>query len=276
MGAAFALASAGVFGAADFLGGYASRSASARSVALLAYLAGAVATALGLIVFGGVWSMGSIGFGLLAGLAGAIGLILLFSGFARGTFQIVSPAAAVMSGLVPVAWGVGSGEEPSGLAIAGLLLAPVGVWILAGGTARLPARADLESSLFGLGSGLGFGVFFVCLAQAPDDGGLVPVIAARGSSIVVVVVSILILGGPMVPAVGRVAAIASGVLDPVANGLFLLAAQSGQLFVVGALVALFPVSNALLARFILKERLSRLQGVGFALALLAGAALAVG
>lgn len=275
MAALLALASAGVFGGADFLGGYAARSASARAVALMAYLAGAVTAIIGLLIFGGAWSAGAITYGAAAGLAGTAGLVLLFGAFARGRFQIVSPAAAVMSGVVPVAWGLLSGEEPGALTYAGLIIAPAGIWLLAGGTASLPKPDDTKPLLLGLGAGIGFGVFFVCLSQTPDGAGVVPLVMARASSIGALALAGLAVAGPMLPQVGRLPAIASGALDLPANGLFLLAARSGDLVIVGALVALFPASNALLARLVLKERLGRLQRVGFVAALAAGAALAV-
>ena len=275
MAALLALAAAGVFGAADFVGGFSARSSPARSVALLAYIAGAVATALALLIFGGAWSWSAVIWGGAAGIAGMVGLVLLFTGFARGTFQVVSPAAAVMSGVVPVAWGLVSGEQPGALAVVGLAIAPLGIWLLAGGTLSVPAARDRDSLIFGLGAGVGFGVFFTCLAQSPDDALLVPLLAARATSIGGLLVISAVLGGPLLPPVRKLPAIASGLLDPVANGLFLVASQSGDLFVVGALVALFPASNALLARIVLGERLKPVQRVGFVVALAAGAALAV-
>jgi drug/metabolite transporter (DMT)-like permease len=272
--ALLALASAGIFGGADFLGGYASRSAPARSVVLLAYLVGGVAALLALAVLGGTWSAGAVVYGAAAGVAGMAGLVLMFRGFARGRFQLVSPAAAVMSGVVPVAWGLIAGEQPRPATLVGLLLAPLGIWLLAGGRARLPAPTDLDSLAHGLAAGVGFGVFFVCLAQTPDDAGMVPLVTARASSITGALIVGALAAGPMLPQAGRLAALASGCLDVFANGLFLAASRAGDLIVVGALVALFPASNAVLARIVLKERLRARQRLGFVLALAAAVALA--
>ncbi len=55
-------------------------------------------------------------------------------------------------------------------------------------------------------------------------------------------------------------------MDMFANGLFLIATCIGDLVVIGPLVALFPVSNAILARLVLKERLAPLQRVGLVFA----------
>jgi drug/metabolite transporter (DMT)-like permease len=65
-----------------------------------------------------------------------------------------------------------------------------------------------------------------------------------------------------------------GVLDTAANVLFLLATRTGSLSVSGVLVSLYPVVVVLLARFVLRERLTGLQLTGVGLALTASALLA--
>ena len=60
-----------------------------------------------------------------------------------------------------------------------------------------------------------------------------------------------------------------GVLDMLANVLYLLATRYGDLAVAVTLVSLYPASTVALARVVLKERLSRLQVVGLVGALVA-------
>ena len=275
MGALLALSAAGIFGAADFFGGLGARRASPRAIALLAYVSGGVTSLFLLALFGGVWSASAILFGALAGVAGMSGLVLLFQALRIGRFQIVSPAAAVMSGLVPVAAGLALGERPGALAAAGILVAPAGVWLLAGGTLQAPTAADLAPLVRALGAGVGFGAFFVLYAQTPDDAGAVPLLVSRAASVLGLGLAGLVIGGVVLPRAGRLPAVASGVMDMFANGLFLIATRIGDLIVIGPLVALFPMSNALLARLVLGERLASLQRVGFALALVSAVLLAV-
>ena len=63
-------------------------------------------------------------------------------------------------------------------------------------------------------------------------------------------------------------AIACGVMDMLANALYLIATRTGQLSIVVTLSSLYPASTVLLARLMLKERLNtwQLAGVGCALA----------
>ncbi|WSP78065.1 hypothetical protein OG289_00825 [Streptomyces sp. NBC_01235] len=57
---------------------------------------------------------------------------------------------------------------------------------------------------------------------------------------------------------------AAGMLDSVANLLFLLAARSGDLAVVAVVVALYPAGTILLARGVLAECSHRGQLIGWA------------
>jgi drug/metabolite transporter (DMT)-like permease len=56
--------------------------------------------------------------------------------------------------------------------------------------------------------------------------------------------------------------IASGVLDTLSNGLYLLATRHGMLIIVAVVTALYPVSTVLLATSLDEERVSRSHLVG--------------
>lgn len=68
---------------------------------------------------------------------------------------------------------------------------------------------------------------------------------------------------------------AAGVLDSVANLLFLFAARSGDLAVVATITALYPAGTVLLARSVLAERVHRGQLVGLGIAAVAVSLLAL-
>ena len=65
------------------------------------------------------------------------------------------------------------------------------------------------------------------------------------------------------------------VLDAGANGIFQIASQNGMLAIVAVLGSLYPATTALLARFILHERLHKIQITGVVLALAAAVALSL-
>ena len=272
MSALLALASAGTFGVSDFLGGRATRSASVVSVTLLTNFAGLVIALALMFVLDGEWTAQAFAWGAVAGVGGVLGLVLLYQGLADGPNRLVSPLSAVISAIAPIIAGLLLGERPGTLAILGLIIAPAAIWLVAGGDLKVTEQSRRPLA-FGIGAGIGFGTFFVLLAQAPDDAGAVPLVAARIASLLVlmVVASRTRPEVPALPATGL--ALVAGVIDMTANGFFLWATLDGDLAVVGALTSLFPATTVLLAIAFLGERLDRKQAVGLLLAIATAALL---
>lgn len=273
MPALLALAAAAVFGAADFTGGYATRRTPVATVTLITNLVGVVVATGLVLALGGSWSTSSTAWGAAGGACGLVGLILLYRGLATGPNRVVSPLSAVVAAAIPVVVGLGAGERPGELAVVGLAITPIAIWLVAGGDLR-QAQGAGRSLAIAVGAGLGFGLFFACLAQTPDDAGAVPLLTARLTSTTVLVLVMLMRGPSSRPErTDLTIPVLAGTLDMAANGLFLWSSRGGDLAVVGALVSFYPVTTVLLAIAILGERLSRPQVVGLALALAAAAFL---
>ena len=97
-----------------------------------------------------------------------------------------------------------------------------------------------------------------------------PLIAARGVSFALFVAIALATGKTLkMPARVATIAVTGGVLDMLANLLYLLATRHGPLSVVVTLSSMYPASTVLLARTLLGERLSVVQTVGIVCALAA-------
>jgi drug/metabolite transporter (DMT)-like permease len=172
-------------------------------------------------------------------------------------------------------YGLARGERPAPLALAGVVLA-LGSVLLVSQDRTTGKSGSRGSVVTALAAGAGFGGFFILLDIAPDEAGLWPLVGARVSSITLVVVLALATRRALRPSAGSLPIIlAAGVLDMVANVLYLLAKQQGLLSLVVVLVSLYPASTLLLARQVLGERLHAIQVTGVACALGAVALIAV-
>jgi drug/metabolite transporter (DMT)-like permease len=273
MTAQFALPAAVSFGVSDFAGGLATRRTSATlAVIAIAQLAGAAALLPALMLLPGEPSATAAGIGALAGLAGSAGLVLYFRGLARGPMGVVAPLSALTSAGLPMVVGMMAGESTGPVTLGGVAVALLAIGLATAGTSR--DRAAIGGLLLGIGSGVGFGVFFVALNATPPDSGLWPLLAARVASVVVFGSWVLARRSPQEAPWRRWGLIVlSGTTDMVANILFLLAIRDGALSVSAVLVSLYPVVVVVLARLLLRERLSWLQATSVALALTASALL---
>jgi drug/metabolite transporter (DMT)-like permease len=297
MAAALALLSSLIWGVSDFLGGFASRRASPLRVMVVATPAGAVLLFAIAPLIDGQLTTEAIWWGIAAGTAGSLGMGLLYQALAMGPMGIVSPLTAVISAAVPVFAGLLDGERPGVLAWIGIALAGVAITLV---SAEPPAdeghntlsRAGL---LISIASGITIGLFLTLIARAPDDSGLWSVAFARVTStllILAVAAAVWTISqerwanaGSASPAAepkywppADVAgiAVAVGILDAIANSLYLIATRSGLLSIIAVLAALYPATTVLLARFVLHERLRPIQRVGMVTALVAAGLLAVG
>nr|WP_275585823.1 EamA family transporter [Geodermatophilus sabuli] len=260
-----ALTSAVVYGAADFLGGLASRRAPVFGVVAVSQVAGLAALLVLLPWLGGPASTADLAWGALAGLLGATGLVVFFRALSRGVMSVIAPVTAVTAAAVPVLVGLLGGEDVGPWATAGIVLALAAVVLVSAERGLSALRSARPASLTpALVAGAAFGLFFVLLDRTTDDSGLTPLVAARVASVALVV--LVALAGRRPLRVGRSAlplVALSGLGDMSANALFLLATQQGgQLAVTGVLASLYPVSTVVLAQLLLRERLVGAQVAG--------------
>ncbi len=273
MGPALALASAVSFGISDFTGGLAAKRTSAVAVTTIAQLTGLVILVPALVWLPGAPSAAAFGIGALAGLAGAGGLVVYLRGMAIGPMGVVSPLAALIGAALPVTYGVWLGERLSTGNVVGVALGLAAVVAVAYHPGQV-AVASIRGPLLALTGGVAFGLFFVLLDATPADSGMWPLVGARLAALVLVG-SLWWHAAPTWPTSSAAGlAVLSGTLDMLANILFLLAVRSDLLSLTSLLASLYPVVVVVLARHLLAERLTTLQGAGVGAALV-GTALIV-
>ena len=274
-----ALASAAVYGAADFLGGLASRRTNTIAIVIVSQLAGMILLAIVLpLLPAGAPSAQDLMWGGVAGLAGGSGVALLYRALAVGTMGVVAPTTAVLAVMIPVAASVILGERPAARALAGIALALVAIVLVSQQPDQARSHARRGSAGVALPAGIGLalmsgvaiGLFFLALARTSASAGLWPLMAARLASVTLFGgIALATARSLRMAAPVATMAVGGGALDMLANALYLIASRIGPLSVVVTLASLYPASTVALARLVLGERLSSWQIAGIVCALVA-------
>lgn len=276
-GLLLALSASIVWGTADFVGGLTSRGRTAVAVMAISQTVGLLGLSVVLLL---AWrafpGAAMVPWSILAGFGTGLGVLCLYQALAIGPMSVVAPLTA-LAAIVPVGVGIVGGDRPSWLQGVGIVAAVTGCFLAArspsdGGAVR---RSGL---LFALLAAALLGVGLVGIDRASDHDVLWGLELARVTAVMLVVPLALALRGPRrlreeARPLGPLALV--GVLDVSANGLFGWASTLGLLSVVSVLGSIYPVMTVLLARIVLKERMTPTQGVGVATAF-GGIALLVG
>jgi len=259
------------YGAADFTGGMVTKRVATVPVVLLSQATGLVMVAIILPFLGTAMPRSAdLWWGAAGGLAGGVGVALLYYGLAIGTMSVVAPTTAVLAVAIPVLTSIALGERPGWLAIAGILLGIGAIALVSRPTVNTQGPPRPSGLGVALVAGVAIGLFLLALAQTRSASGLWPLLTARLTSVGLFAV-IAAAGRRSLRMPVKLAAIAvgGGALDMLANTLYLLAAQIGPLSPVVTLSSLYPASTVLLARAVLGERLNTWQTAGVAAALVA-------
>jgi uncharacterized membrane protein len=263
----FALGAAACYGAADFLGGIATRRATTVSTVLTTQGAGLLMLlACTPLMLDRSMSARDLAYGALAGVTGSIGVALLYKGLAIGPMSVVAPVTAVCAVIVPLIVGLLQGEAIAAGAALGVVVAIVAVGLLgmtpAGAMTEGP-RDVAKGVRIALASGVAIGGFLVALGETSSAAGLWPLAVSRTVSVTLFTAAALATRQALiVPRAAMASAITCGGLDMVANALYLVAVREGQLSLVATLTSLYPASTVLLARMVLGERLGGWQQLG--------------
>jgi drug/metabolite transporter (DMT)-like permease len=273
--AILALCSSALYGAGDFFGGLSARRAKAITVVLYSQLVG-LAVLLCALPFlpparptsSDIWA------GAGAGVAGMLGVGLLYSALASGRMSVAAPITAVCGISIPVLAGFALGERVTGRAMCGIGLAAASVALISYGAdsqATQPASSSASQPKrairLALGSGIAIGAFYVCLGRTSANAGAWPVVVAR--SVSVGLLGLMAIRSPPILRLSRTAlstTMVAGIFDVAANFLYSVAARGSLLGLTATLASLYPATTVLLARVVLKERMQRPQTIGLVVA----------
>jgi drug/metabolite transporter (DMT)-like permease len=236
-------------------------------------------------------------FAAISGVCGVAGLGFFYLALARGKMGAVAPSAGLIGAGLPVLLAIFEGEVVSTLRLLGIVGALVAV-VLISLPKRVESQAQRRALPVDLGdlplillTGISFAGFFIFLDKASESGGTwwpLVIVRLAGFAIVVGVFLFLIartqgdlrsraedvLGIARLRAAGRTLVgtlplfMVTGIADMGGNAFFVLARGADAFSVAVVLSSLYPIVTTLFATIFLRERLSRLQFLGVALATL--------
>jgi drug/metabolite transporter (DMT)-like permease len=223
------------------------------------------------ITNGGPVLPGALLWGTLYGITQLVGVYWFYAALAAGPISVVAPLAAVVEAAVPVGAGLAIGERPGEIASAGVALAMIAVVLVGRESSR---DADVRTHRFTrrvawltAGCGAVFGLGLVLLHEAPAECQFWPLFFARAAATVLLFAVAGMKGNVRLPSSTSLRlAVAAALLDTLASITMLLAIQRWLLSLACVLISLYPAATVVLAIILLRERLSRWQGLGMILA----------
>jgi drug/metabolite transporter (DMT)-like permease len=268
---ALALGASLTWGVSDFFGPLKARTYGVLRVLFYVQLGGLVAIAVVVALRGKGPTDAAALLAIPAAASGTLGLYAYYRGMAVGAMSIVAPIAGI-SAVVPVGFGIVTGERPSHWQLFGIAAALGGVFLASrepgGGGSKVAAGVGLA-----LLAAVGFGGYFPAMHAAGDADFWWASLIFRmtSSSLIFATVAIrrptLAIEPVQVPIIALI-----GIGDMLGNMFFAAAATSGLVSVTSVLASLYPIVTVALARLVLGERVARVQEAGIVLTL-AGVAL---
>lgn len=273
----YGIASAMSWGTADFSGGLASKRATAASVVITSQLFGILLLFVLALIFDPQFPpISHMLLGGLGGIFGALSLLGFYRLLADGRMGIAAPLTAVTTAAVPALVGTLIYGLPGVSKLVGFGLALVGIWLISQTKNESGGNLTVRDLILPLAIGTGFGLLFVLIDQANDIAIFWPLVGARAASLTMMISVTLLRRQPLLTETKMLPLVAfAGFLDAGGNGFFALAAKAGRLDIAGVIGSLYPAATILLAYFVLKEPISRVQAAGIATALAAVALIAL-
>jgi drug/metabolite transporter (DMT)-like permease len=247
---------------------------------LAAYPVEAVLLGLLALSAGGPIHTGAVFWGCMYGVGQAFGMWAFYAALGSGPISVVAPLAGVLNAAVPVAVGIALGERPGPAASLGVVLAIVAVMLVsrdASVEGASPYRFTPKVAWLTVFAGCAFGLDLVFLHQAPHECKLWPLMFARLSATVVITALAATKRNLRLPrGKSMKLALAIALLDICALVTQLIALQSWLLSLASILISLYPAATVVLAMMVLRERVTRWQGIGMAMAMGSVAMIAAG
>jgi drug/metabolite transporter (DMT)-like permease len=261
-----ALGASLAWGVADFAGPLVSRTLGALRVLFWAQVGGVIAIAIAVAVRAEGPRGAGVLFAIAAGVCGTSGLYAYYRGMQIGAMSVIAPIAGV-SAVIPVGFGIATGDSPSAWQLVGVGAALVGV-----GLASVEHQEGHRRLATGVGlallAALGFGLYFPWMHAAGKVDFWWASLIFRSSALLVVATAVTAARTELRLRPRYLAfAVAVGVGDTLGNVLFAASSAHGLVSLTSVLASLYPIVTVMLAAAVLREHVAPLQRAGVVLTL---------
>ena len=264
-----------VFAAATLCSSRSSRMIGASSVLAWVMIVGSLVIVPAVIVEGRPAALDrtSLGWLALAGAGNVLGLLLAYSGLRIGKVGLVAPIVST-EGAIAALFSVAAGENLAPSAGATLGVIAVGIVLAAVTRQRdddLARRDDRRAVVYAVGAAFAFGASLYATARVSADLPVVwALLPARIIGVVAIALPLVLTARLRLTRRALPLVIVSGLCEIAGFGLFALASRHG-VAVSAVLASQFAAISAIIAYFLFRERLERIQIAGVA-AIIAGVA----
>ena len=181
------------YGTSDFFGGLAARRLNVVHATAGTYVVATVIVGGALLALGGQWSLDATISGAIAGILAIVGFVAFYAALAIGPMSLLSPAIALIGGVVPVGVAAASGQALSALAWGAIAVAVVATVLISVPSARSRERVTPRAAILAVVAGLGLGGSIVALDASSEESGLVPALVEMLVGLFVLGVLLLVM-----------------------------------------------------------------------------------
>ena len=274
MANALALLASAMWGFSYFVGGRVSARMSAFTVTAVS----SAVTALLFLILG--LAQGRMSFdnvdvatGVVAGVTTLAANVCLFIALTKGPMGVVGGIAALLV-VIPLIWSVQQGDPLTAVALFGVILTVGGVILL--GAREMRGSLTRSAVVLAVLAALFFGIQQVAIAEGSEDDAYVTLFLAQLIVVLLLGAAGLVrrsTGGLTPSSLGPLAFV--GAANAVAFAAYAEGTRLGDPGLVSALASLDPVVLALLAFFVLRQRLAAVQVVALGTVMVGGVLIAV-
>ena len=196
-----------------------------------------------------------------SGIGATIGLATLYRGIALGKTATVTPIAGVTGASVPTLFSLLTAGVVETRTLTGLLVAIAGLWLITKPTKGI-ASIDWTTIILGVSAGLGFGFWYILIAQVDKAFVYWPLASTRLGIFLFVLLLLKNKKLGISPRNKLHYSLIAGLLDCIGALLFVFASHHARVDIAAVLSSLYPVATILCATLISRETINPNQWLG--------------